>query len=68
MSEKKHKFENYKHCVEANQIENKPTSKNYYQKKTHPNWPQIIDHSCRMLIIRGSGSGKTNIYNLIKTK
>ena len=33
MSEKKHKFENYKHCVEANQIENKPTSKNYYQKK-----------------------------------
>ena len=27
--------------------------------KTHyPNWPEFSDHSYRILIIRGSGSGK----------
>ena len=35
----------------------------YHNKK----WPYIPDHPCRMLIIRGSGSGKTNgLLNLIK--
>ena len=35
-------------------------------KKHDPNWPQIPDHPCRMLIPGGSGSGKTNsLYNLI---
>ena len=29
-------------------------------------WPYIPDHLCRILIIRGSGSGKTNVLiNLI---
>ena len=31
------------------------------------NWPHISDHLYRMLIIEGSGSGKTNaLLNLIK--
>ena len=29
-------------------------------KEHNPNWPQIPDHPCRILIIGGSGSGKTN--------
>ena len=33
----------------------------------HPNWPYIPDHSYRIMIIGGSGSGKTNVLlNLIK--
>ena len=39
------------------------------QKKTkehNPNWPQIFDHPYRILIIGGSGSGKTNsLFNII---
>ena len=32
----------------------------------NPNWPKIPDHPYRILIIRGSGSGKTNsLFNLI---
>ena len=32
----------------------------------NPNWPQIPDHICRILIILGSGSGKTSpLFNLI---
>ena len=32
----------------------------------NPNWPQIPDHLYRILIIGGSGSGKTNsLFNLI---
>ena len=32
-----------------------------------PNWPYIPDHSYRILIIGGSGSGKTNaLLSLIK--
>ena len=30
------------------------------KKEHNPNWPQIPDHSYRVLMIRGSGSGKTN--------
>ena len=29
-------------------------------KKHNPSWPQISDHPYKILIIRGSGSGKTN--------
>ena len=30
------------------------------------NWPYIPDHPCRILIVGGSGSGKTNaLFNLI---
>ena len=39
------------------------------QKKTkehNPNWPQIFDHPYRILIIGGSGAGKTNsLFNII---
>ena len=35
-------------------------------KEHNPNWPQIPDHPQRKLIIRGSGSGKTNsLFKLI---
>ena len=35
-------------------------------KEHNPSWPQITDHSHRILIIRGSGSGKINsLFNLI---
>ena len=35
-------------------------------KEHNPNWPQIPDHSYRILIIGGSGSGKTNLlFSLI---
>ena len=29
-------------------------------KENNPNWPKIPDHPYRILIIGGSGSGKTN--------
>ena len=35
-------------------------------KEHNPNLPQIPDHPYRILIIEGSGSGKTNsLFNLI---
>ena len=35
-------------------------------KEHNPNWPKISDHPYRILIIGGSGSGKTNsLFNLI---
>ena len=35
-------------------------------KEYNPNWPEIFDHPHRILIIGGSGSGKTNsLFNLI---
>ena len=35
-------------------------------KQHNPNWLQIVDHPYRILIIGGSGSGKTNtLLNLI---
>ena len=34
-----------------------------------PNWPYILDHPHRILILGGSGSGKTNaLLNLIKNQ
>ena len=39
---------------------------NESNKKHNEKWPYIPDHSYRILIIRGSGSGKTNtLLNLI---
>ena len=41
------------------------------KNKTEPNlnWPYISDHSYRLLIIGGSGSGKTNtLLNLINNQ
>ena len=36
-------------------------------KEHNPNWPQFPDHPNRILIIGGSGSGKTNsLFNLIR--
>ena len=44
--------------------------KNYDQTveiNHNPNWLYVIDHPYRILIIDGSGSGKTNVLlNLIK--
>ena len=35
-------------------------------KGHNPNWPEILDHQYRILIIEGSGSGKINsLFNLI---
>ena len=46
--------------------------KNYDQSveiNHNPNWPDIPDHPHRILIIDGSGSGKTNVLlNLIKNQ
>ena len=40
-----------------------PKGKN---KKLNPNWPQIPDHTYRILMLGGSGCGKTNsLFNLI---
>ena len=39
---------------------------NVNKKEHNPNWPYIPDHPYRILIIGGSGSGKTNaLLNLI---
>ena len=36
------------------------------KKEHNPDWPKIPDHLCQILIIVGSGSGKTNpLLNLI---
>ena len=37
---------------------NDTTNKN--KTKHNPNWPYVPDHSYKILIIGGSGSGKTN--------
>ena len=37
-----------------------------YIKEHNPDWPQILDHPYRLLVIGGSGPGKTNsLFNLI---
>ena len=42
---------------------------NENKRKHNPNWPYIPDHSYRILIIGGSGSGKTNtLLNLINNQ
>ena len=36
------------------------------RKEHNPNWPQIPDHPCRILITKGSGPGKPNpLFSLI---
>ena len=38
-------------------------------KEHNPNWPEIPDHPYRILIVGGSGSGKTNaLINLINNE
>ena len=42
---------------------------NENKTKHNKNWPNIPDHSCRILITGGSGYGKTNLLsNLIKNQ
>ena len=42
---------------------------NENKRKHNPNWPYISDHPYRILIIGGSGSGKTNaLLNLINNQ
>ena len=39
------------------------------RKEHNRNWPQILDHLYKMLIIKGSGSGKTNKFlNLVNNE
>ena len=52
------------------QYNGKKQKKMLQKKKTikehNTNWPQSPDHPCRLLIIGGSGSGKTSsLFNLI---
>ena len=38
----------------------------YKRKQEHNSyWLQIPDHPCRILVIGGSGFGKTNTFNLV---
>ena len=54
-------FLQHKKKINLDEITNE-RSENYNSK-----WPYIPDHPCRMLIIRISGSRKTNaLFNLIK--
>ena len=40
-----------------------------FRRKHTPWWPVILDHPYRVLIIRGSSSGKTNaLLNLINNE
>ena len=42
---------------------------NENKNEHNENWPNIPDHSYRILIIGGSGSGKTNVLlNLIENQ
>ena len=46
---------------------NRDTTTNENNKEHNEKWPYIPDHPYRILIIGGSGSGKTNaMLNLIK--
>ena len=38
-------------------------------REHNPNWPEILDHPYRILIVRCSGSGKKNaLFNLINNE
>ena len=51
----KYKMTNFDDCTNENKTKNNPKE------------PYVPDHSCRILIIEGSGSGKTNaLVNSIK--
>ena len=40
-----------------------------YIKEYNSNWPEIPDYICRILIVGGSASGKTNaLFNLINNE
>ena len=41
---------------------------NENKTKHNKNWPYIPDHPCKILIIGGSGSGTTNLLNLIENQ
>ena len=41
---------------------------NENRTKHNKNWPYIPDHPYRIFIIGGSGSGKTNLLNLIENQ
>ena len=41
---------------------------NENKTRYNKNWPYIPDHPYRILIIGGSGSGKTNLLNLIENQ
>ena len=41
---------------------------NENKTKHNNNWPYIPDHPYRILIIGGSGSGKTNLLNLMENQ
>ena len=42
---------------------------NEYRTEHNKNWPYILDHPYRILIIGGSGSGKTNaLLNLVSNQ
>ena len=64
---------NIQHCVYSwKKTFSRQMRKNYAQSveiNHNPNWPYIPDHPHRILIIGGSGSGKTNVLlNLIKNQ
>ena len=55
------------HSYNLQKIFNLDDITNLNNKKQNEKWPHIPDHLHRMLIIGGSGSGKTNaLLNLIK--
>ena len=52
--------------MEKNKKKCKKKKKKNIIKEHNTNWPQSPDHPCRLLIIGGSGSGKTSsLFNLI---
>ena len=64
------RFDSERHNVFTEEINKIALSSNDDKRmksyEHNPNWPQILDHPYRILIIGGSGSGKTNsLFNTI---